>query len=75
MTFTERQARIAELQTVRDEAHAEIIALLQEAAIMDTVAGTPAERAVEDVLDCRREERAQARRDAIRVYTGEDGGR
>ena len=75
MTFEERQARIAELQIVRDEAHAEIVALLQEAAVMDTVTGTPAERAVSEVLDTRREARAQGRRAAIAARAGKDGSK
>jgi hypothetical protein len=75
MTFEERQARIAELQTVRDEAHAEIMDLLKEATIMDEVTGTPAEAAVTRLLDDRREGRREARRAARAVSTGKDGGK
>ena len=75
MTFDERQARIAELQIVRDEAHAEIVALLHEAAIMDAVTGTPAERSVSEVLDTRREARSRDRRAAIAARAGKDGSK
>jgi hypothetical protein len=75
MTFAERQARIADLQVIRDEANAEIMDLLKEATIMDEVTGTPAERAVERLLDDRREGRRDARRAARAVSTGKDGGK